>query len=85
MVKGISHINHPNHLCEACLLGKHARKSFPKEAESKAKVPFQLVPTNVCGPIDPLSFDKNIFCSLLITLVGRKVTLVVGSKNPRLL
>ncbi|RDX76872.1 hypothetical protein CR513_43089, partial [Mucuna pruriens] len=26
MVKGMSHINHPNQLCETCLLGKHARK-----------------------------------------------------------
>ncbi|RDX81243.1 hypothetical protein CR513_38114, partial [Mucuna pruriens] len=34
MVKGMPHINHPNQLCEACLLGKHARRSFPKEVES---------------------------------------------------
>ncbi|KAL0356000.1 UNVERIFIED_CONTAM: Retrovirus-related Pol polyprotein from transposon TNT 1-94 [Sesamum radiatum] len=30
MVRGVPKINHPNQLCEACLLGKHARKSFPK-------------------------------------------------------
>ncbi|RDX88466.1 hypothetical protein CR513_29937, partial [Mucuna pruriens] len=59
MVKGMPHINHPNQLCEACLLGKHARRSFPKEAESRANEPLQLVHTDVCGPIDPPSFEKE--------------------------
>ncbi|KAH0636480.1 hypothetical protein KY289_036395 [Solanum tuberosum] len=36
MVDGIPSINHPNQLCEACLLGKHdARRSFPKETTSR--------------------------------------------------
>ena len=37
MVKGMPHINHPNQLYETCLLGKHARRSFSKEAKSRAK------------------------------------------------
>ncbi|RDY01786.1 hypothetical protein CR513_14843, partial [Mucuna pruriens] len=43
MVKGMPHINHPNQLCEASLLGKHAKRSFPKEVESRANKPLQLV------------------------------------------
>ncbi|RDX64366.1 hypothetical protein CR513_57084, partial [Mucuna pruriens] len=35
MVKGMPHINHPNKFCEACLLGKHARRIFPKDIESR--------------------------------------------------
>ena len=36
MVKGLPFINHPNQLCEGCLFGKQARKSFPKESMTKA-------------------------------------------------
>ncbi|GJW99345.1 retrovirus-related pol polyprotein from transposon TNT 1-94 [Tanacetum coccineum] len=32
MVKGLDQIDHPNQVCEGCLLGKHARSSFPKKA-----------------------------------------------------
>ncbi|RDX70427.1 hypothetical protein CR513_50318, partial [Mucuna pruriens] len=46
MVKGMPHINHPIQLCEACLLGKHARRSFPKEAELRENEPLQIVHTN---------------------------------------
>ncbi|RDX69169.1 hypothetical protein CR513_51756, partial [Mucuna pruriens] len=50
------HINHPNQLCEACFLDNHARRSFPKEVESRANKHLQLVQTDMCGPIDPPSF-----------------------------
>ena len=36
MVKGLPYINHPDQLCEGCLLGKQFRKSFPKESNSRA-------------------------------------------------
>ncbi|KAL4290879.1 hypothetical protein GQ457_14G021340 [Hibiscus cannabinus] len=56
MVNGIPTISHPNQFCEACLLGEHARSSFPKEATSRATEPLQIVHTDVCGPIKPPSF-----------------------------
>ncbi|XP_074572622.1 uncharacterized protein LOC141829102 [Curcuma longa] len=55
MVKGIPKIDHPDQLCEACLLGKHPRKSFPKQSISRAIKPLQLVHADVCGPIKPES------------------------------
>ena len=58
IVKGMPSINHPNQLCEACLLGKNAR-SFPKEANSRAKEPLKLVHADVCGSINLSSFGKN--------------------------
>ncbi|GJZ58550.1 retrovirus-related pol polyprotein from transposon TNT 1-94 [Tanacetum coccineum] len=48
MVKGLDQIDHPNQVCEGCLLGKHARSSFPKEATSRAKEPLQLIHTDLC-------------------------------------
>lgn len=35
MVKGMHTINSQNQLCEECILGKHARKNFPKVATSR--------------------------------------------------
>ncbi|KAL4379471.1 hypothetical protein GQ457_02G032120 [Hibiscus cannabinus] len=72
MVNGIPTISHPNQLCEACLLGKHARSSFPKEATSRATEPLQLVHTNVCGPIKPPSFGKSRYFLLFIDDYRRK-------------
>ncbi|KAL4301681.1 hypothetical protein GQ457_10G015230 [Hibiscus cannabinus] len=72
MVNGILTISHPNQLFEACLLGKHARSSFPKEATSRATEPLQLVHTDVCGPINPPSFGKNIYFLLFIDDYNRK-------------
>ncbi|KAH0639492.1 hypothetical protein KY285_036078 [Solanum tuberosum] len=56
MVVGIPSINHPNQLCETCLLGKHARRSFSKETTLRTSEPLQLVHTYVCAPIDPPFF-----------------------------
>ena len=72
MVKGMPSINHPNQLCEACLIGKHARRSFLKEALSHATKPLQLVHIDVCGPINPPSFGKSKYFILFIDDFSRK-------------
>ncbi|KAL3609588.1 hypothetical protein D5086_000608, partial [Populus alba] len=59
MVKGIPHIDHPDEVCECCVLGKHHRSNFAKEINWKAKRPLKLVHTNVCGPIKPISTGQN--------------------------
>ncbi|GJZ47234.1 retrovirus-related pol polyprotein from transposon TNT 1-94 [Tanacetum coccineum] len=46
MVKGLDQIDLPNQVCKGCLLGKHARSSFPKEATSRDKEPLQLIYTD---------------------------------------
>ena len=40
MVKEIPIIYYPDQLCEACLLGKHSRKSFSKQSISRAIKPL---------------------------------------------
>ncbi|KAH9752860.1 hypothetical protein KPL71_014876 [Citrus sinensis] len=57
MVKGLPYINHPDQLCEGCLLGKQFRKSFPKESNSRAQKPLELIHTDVCGPFKPNSLE----------------------------
>ncbi|KAJ7978961.1 Retrovirus-related Pol polyprotein from transposon TNT 1-94 [Quillaja saponaria] len=78
MVFGLPFIDHPNQLCEACLLGKHARKSFPKEA-TRATEPLQLIHTDVCGPIKPCSFEA---VSCAVYLSNRCPTKGVENQTP---
>ena len=72
MVKGIPAIDHPAQLCEACLLGKHSRKSFPKHSISRATKPLQLIHADVCGPISPPSLGKSSYFLLFIDDYTRK-------------
>uniref|UniRef100_A0A2N9G770 Integrase catalytic domain-containing protein n=1 Tax=Fagus sylvatica TaxID=28930 RepID=A0A2N9G770_FAGSY len=72
MVRGLPSIEHPNQLCEGCLFGKQSRKSFPKEASTRANKPLQLVHADVCGPIKPSSLGKNNYFLLFIDDFSRK-------------
>lgn len=66
MVKGLLLVNHPNQFCEGYLLEKHFRKSFPKEANTRAKKLLELIHTDVYGPIHPSSFGKSNYFLLFI-------------------
>jgi transposase InsO family protein len=59
MVKRMPHIDHPDEVCESCVLSKHHRSSFAKEVNWKAKRSLELVHTDVCGPIKPMSTGQN--------------------------
>lgn len=72
MVKGLPPINHADQLCEGCILGKHSRKSFPKEVSTRAKKPLELVYSDVCGPINPSSLGKSNYFVLFIADFSRK-------------
>ncbi|KAE8721075.1 hypothetical protein F3Y22_tig00016885pilonHSYRG00007 [Hibiscus syriacus] len=72
MVKGLPRINHPDQLCEGCLVGKQFRKSFPKESETKAKKQLELIHTDVCEPIKPSSLGNSNYFLLFIDDFSRK-------------
>lgn len=65
MVKDLSSMNHLNQLCEECLLGKQFRKSFPQESNLRAQKSLELIHTDVCGPIKPISLAKVIISFFL--------------------
>ncbi|KAK2438086.1 putative mitochondrial protein [Trifolium repens] len=54
LVKGLPAIKVPKDLCQHCLLGKQARKSFAKEVAMRAKQILDVVYTDVFGPFDTL-------------------------------
>ena len=85
MVKGIPSIDHPNQLCEGCLLGKQSRRSFPKENVSRASEPLQLVHLDVCRPINPPSLGKNHYFLTFINDFSWKMWVIFSRKNPKFL
>nr|GEW20758.1 copia-type polyprotein [Tanacetum cinerariifolium] len=72
MVKGLDRIDHPNQVCEGCLLRKHAKSYFLKEATSRAKEPLQLIHKDLCGLITPPSYGNSLYFMLFIDDYSRK-------------
>jgi len=73
MVTWLPSINDLNQLCKGCLLGKQFRTSFPKESNSSAKKPLELIHVDVCGLIKPSSLGKNNYFLLFIDDFSRKI------------
>ncbi|KAL3693208.1 hypothetical protein R1sor_006859 [Riccia sorocarpa] len=56
-VDGVQLRGIPSHTCTTCILGKHAKKKFPKEATFRASRPIQLVHTDLSGRISFPTFS----------------------------
>ena len=41
----------PQKECEACILGKRQKKPFPKQSQHRATRPYEIVHSDVCGPM----------------------------------
>ncbi|GMP88730.1 hypothetical protein CsSME_00040608 [Camellia sinensis var. sinensis] len=72
IVKGLPHIAHTNEVCESCILGKHHRTSFAKEVKWRTTKPLELVHTDVCGPLKPMSNGQNRYFLTFIDDYSRK-------------
>jgi hypothetical protein len=72
MVHGLPQIDSANHVYEGCVLGKQSRLSFPSGTSWRVKAPLQLVHTNTCGPLDPISFGGNKYFITFIDDFSRK-------------
>ncbi|UYV80232.1 K02A2.6-like, partial [Cordylochernes scorpioides] len=47
-----------NDVCEICIMAKQTRNSFGNE-RSRATRPWEIVHTDLCGPIEPLTHDNK--------------------------
>jgi len=66
MVNGLPKINHPNQICEGCMLGKQHREPFPIGYAWRAKKHLQLVHTDIAGPFDVDSYGgKKYFLTFI--------------------
>ena len=72
MVKGLPNIQHPNEICESCVLSKQHRHSFGKQFDWRASKPLELIHTDVCGPLRPLSNRQNRYFLTFIDDYSRK-------------
>ena len=52
---------HWKHVCEDCILGKMQHSSFPKDSSVRATQKFQLVHSDVCGPMQTHSLGNYLY------------------------
>jgi len=55
MVTGLPQIIAPSQVCEECVVGKQHCSQFPKGKSWSAKEVLELVHSDICGPISPIS------------------------------
>jgi len=69
MMSGLPMIQPPKKISEGCVISKHHRKKFVKEALHKARQLFGVVYSDVCGPFSVKSLGGNNY---LVVFVERK-------------
>ncbi|KAG7547302.1 Reverse transcriptase RNA-dependent DNA polymerase [Arabidopsis suecica] len=64
MVRGLPVFDMQIFTCSDCLVGKQPRKSIPKKSLWRAKEVLDLVHSDICGPINPVSNSgkKYVLC-----------------------
>ncbi|XP_069152709.1 uncharacterized protein [Solanum lycopersicum] len=55
MVICLPEITIPSEVCEECVVGKQHRSQFPKGKSWRANVVLELIHSDICGPIKPVS------------------------------
>lgn len=66
MVDGLPTINSSLQPCEACIMGKQHKVSFPKGRSWRAGAPLELIHTNLCCPIKTPSLCQ---CRYFLTFI----------------
>ncbi|GAU29902.1 hypothetical protein TSUD_379930 [Trifolium subterraneum] len=59
MVKGLPPLDELNEHSVDCLTGKQHRDAIPKQAVWRAKLKLELVHSDICGPLNPISNGGN--------------------------
>ena len=73
MVHGLPQLQYSNLLCEDCILGKQHRSSFPRANMWRASHPLQLIHSDLCGPINPISNSHKRYVLTFIDDFSRKL------------
>ncbi|KAL8135853.1 hypothetical protein AgCh_010456 [Apium graveolens] len=73
MVDGLPEINEPENLCEACVKGKQHRQSFPVGKSWRARMPLEIIHTDIAGPFDIPSLGGNRYYLTFIDDFSRKI------------
>ena len=67
MIEGLPQLTPPpKYVCEGCVLGKMAKRPFPKNAAMRAEKKLQLIHSDVCRPMRTTSLRGNTYFGLFI-------------------
>ena len=81
MVKRMDHVGgEKNCFFEACVMGKQHRRPYPKGVPYRAKEPFELIHSDVCGPMSESSLGGSRYYAIFIDDFSR-YTYVYFPKN----
>ena len=72
MVRGLPQLPATSTECTACIIGKHHRESIPKKCQWRATQRLQLIHSDICGPISPISNSKKRYFLCFIDDFSRK-------------
>ena len=84
MVTGMDDLNiseSSKHFCEPCIYGKMTRTSFPKQSLSKTHHVLELVHSDVCGPIEVETKQKNVYFVTFIADFSRYTVIFLIRKK----
>ncbi|BBH02600.1 ADP glucose pyrophosphorylase large subunit 1 [Prunus dulcis] len=73
MVKGLPLLQVPSRVCEECMVGKQHREPFPKESNWRATRILELVHSDICGPVNPISNSKKRYFITFTDDFSRKI------------
>lgn len=72
MVTGLPEINEAEVVCTDCLKGKQHRDLFPKKSKWRASEKLELIHSDLCGPITPISNSQKRYFICFIDDYTRK-------------
>ncbi|KAJ0847396.1 putative RNA-directed DNA polymerase [Helianthus annuus] len=72
LVKGLPKLIEHSAVCEVCKLGKQQREPIPKRSAWRATEKLQLIHTDLCGPINPISPSGKRYLLVFIDDYSRK-------------
>lgn len=55
MVVGLPKFSNPMEVCEECVIAKQHREPFSKGQTQRARKPLEILHSDLCGPINPVS------------------------------
>lgn len=72
MVRGLPEFEAQNFTCSECLVGKQPRTAIPKKSTWRAKEVLELIHSDICGPINPISTTGKRYILCFIDDHSRK-------------
>jgi transposase InsO family protein len=77
MVRRLPPISHAKQFCNTCVLAKHHRGVFPKQSKNHSDKALDLVHSDLCGPVKPVTPGGRRYFLLLVDDATRYMWVVL--------